>query len=66
MNTALPKKIILENIFSFHGGVHPQENKNQSATNGIITANIPQELVIPLQQHIGAPAKAIVNVGDKY
>jgi len=59
------KQINVENIFSFHGGVHPEQNKNQTANNGIINAGIPEELVIPLQQHIGAPAKVVVKVGDK-
>jgi electron transport complex protein RnfC len=55
----------IENIFSFHGGVHPEQNKAQTSKKGIINAGIPEELVIPLLQHIGAPAKPIVNVGDK-
>ncbi len=64
MNSALPKKITLENIFSFHGGVHPEENKQQTSSNGIVDAGLPKDLIVPLQQHIGAPAKAIVRVGD--
>lgn len=65
MNSVLSKKITLENIFSFHGGVHPEQNKNQTAHQGITDAQVPPELVIPLQQHIGAPAKPVVTVGDK-
>ena len=51
-------------IYAFHGGVHPPENKNQTSHKGIKTAEIPKELILPLQQHIGAAAKIIVNVGD--
>lgn len=52
-------------IFDFHGGIHPEENKQQTCHKGIKTASLPDEFIIPLQQHIGATAKAIVNVGDK-
>lgn len=65
MNSLSSKKINIDTIFTFHGGVHPTENKSQTANKGIINAELPKELIIPLQQHIGAPAKAIVNIGDK-
>ncbi len=58
------KKIVLQNIFGFHGGVHPEQNKTQTCDKGIEPAPLPQELILPLQQHIGAPASPIVNVGD--
>ncbi|MBV1920793.1 MAG: electron transport complex subunit RsxC, partial [Pseudomonadales bacterium] len=51
-------------IWDIPGGIHPAENKQQSLQSGIITANIPAELVVPVQQHIGAPGKPCVNVGD--
>lgn len=46
------------------GGIHPEENKlsNDSAT---ITAPLPKQVIIPMGQHIGAPAKPIVKRGDK-
>ncbi|WP_019530564.1 electron transport complex subunit RsxC [Dasania marina] len=47
------------------GGVHPPQNKSQSTGGPIQQASLPTELVLPLSQHIGAPAKAIVAVGDK-
>jgi len=47
------------------GGVHPPENKEQSLTQPIGSLPIPEKLVIPLGQHIGAPAIACVKVGDK-
>ncbi|KAA6348439.1 Electron transport complex subunit RnfC [termite gut metagenome] len=46
------------------GGVHPNENK-LSANRTIITAGVPKQAVILLEQHIGAPAKPIVAKGDK-
>jgi electron transport complex protein RnfC len=45
------------------GGIHPPENK-LSANVAITTLAIPEEVIIPLGQHIGAPAKAIVTKGD--
>lgn len=54
----------MRKIFGFHGGVHPPENKHQSVGSPIADAGIPPELIIPLSQHIGAPAKPAVAVGD--
>lgn len=51
-------------IWSFSGGIHPPENKHQSTTRPIRNAGIPQELVLPLQQHIGEPAELLVTPGD--
>lgn len=45
------------------GGVHPKDNKNKSAAS-INEAKLPDAVVIPLAQHIGKPAKAVVKVGD--
>ena len=50
--------------FDIHGGIHLSENKSQSVQTPIEQAPIPKTLTHPLSQHIGAPAKAIVNVGD--
>ena len=47
------------------GGIHPPENKTQSLQSPIEFAGIPSELVLPVSQHIGAPAKPIVAVGDR-
>ena len=55
----------MRKIFDFHGGIHPPENKHQSLRGGIRDAGIPPELVLPLSQHIGAPASPIVAVGDR-
>ncbi|MFC0876006.1 electron transport complex subunit RsxC [Saccharicrinis sp. FJH2] len=45
------------------GGVHPAENKF-SADKKIEILPVPEEVVIPLGQHIGAPATATVKKGD--
>lgn len=45
------------------GGVHPADNKI-SANKEIITLPLPKKAVIPLSQHIGAPAVPVVAKGD--
>lgn len=52
-------------VWDIHGGIHPAENKQQSVRTAIQQSSIPDELIFPLSQHIGAPAEAIVNIGDK-
>ncbi|MGI9285201.1 MAG: electron transport complex subunit RsxC [Pseudomonadales bacterium] len=52
-------------VFDIHGGVHPPENKTQSLSSQITAAGIPEYLVLPLSQTVGAPAKAIVRVGGQ-
>lgn len=50
--------------FTFKGGVHPDDGKNLSK-NKEVTELLPKgELVYPLSQHIGAPAKPVVGRGD--
>lgn len=46
------------------GGIHPPENKHQSTQQPIKIAALPDKVVLPLSQHIGAPAEPIVAVGD--
>ena len=45
------------------GGIHPPENK-LSAGKKIETLVLPKQVIIPLGQHIGAPAQALVKKGD--
>ena len=45
------------------GGVHPEANK-LSAAKPIEDAQLPKVAIIPLGQHIGAPATAVVQKGD--
>ncbi|ATS04671.1 electron transport complex subunit RsxC [Porphyromonas gingivalis] len=46
------------------GGIHPPENK-LSAGKPVEVLPIPSQVVIPLGQHIGAPAAATVKKGDE-
>ncbi|MBE6339708.1 MAG: electron transport complex subunit RsxC [Bacteroidales bacterium] len=45
------------------GGIHPNDNK-LSAGSAIQVLPVPQEVTVPVAQHIGAPAKPVVAVGD--
>ena len=46
------------------GGVHPHDNKEFSAHKAITAVPLPAKAIIPLVQHIGAPAKPVVQKGD--
>ena len=51
-------------LWEIPGGVHPPENKAQSVQQPIRPGPLPATLVVPLQQHIGAPARPVVQIGD--
>lgn len=53
-----------DNIWDFAGGIHPPEMKLQSSQTPMRVATLPDELVIPLQQHLGPEGELIVNVGE--
>ncbi len=47
------------------GGVHPHDNKVYSAHQPIQECQLPKKAIIPLVQHIGAPAQPVVEKGQK-
>ena len=49
---------------TFKGGAHPYEGKVLSENCAIEELRFDGEYIFPLSQHIGAPAKACVQVGD--
>ena len=49
----------------FFGGIHPKYNKEMSTRITTFHTITPKQVVIPLQQHIGAPCQSLVQVGDK-
>ncbi|MEY0176235.1 electron transport complex subunit RsxC [Providencia rettgeri] len=53
-----------DNIWDFKGGIHPPEMKLQSSQTPMRIASVPNELIIPLQQHLGPEGELIVQVGD--
>lgn len=54
----------MRKIWELPGGVHPPENKAQSMGSPIVDCPLANEYILPLNQHIGAPALPIVNVGE--
>ena len=55
----------MSTIYSFHGGIHPDEHKSESNGTPIQALPLPPQLILPVSQHIGAPAKPIVSVGQR-
>jgi Na+-translocating ferredoxin:NAD+ oxidoreductase subunit C len=53
------------NRHKFPGGAHPPDNKQRTSAKKTEDCPLPEELVIPLSQHIGAPAEACVKKGDR-
>ena len=51
-------------IYQFYGGVHPPQAKI-SSQGAIVSAPLLERYVIPLQMHIGAPARLLVQKGNK-
>ena len=52
-------------IWDIPGGIHPPERKDLSNRTPIQPAPLPRRLVLPLSQHIGAPAEPCVAVGER-
>jgi electron transport complex protein RnfC len=52
------------NIFTFRGGVHPPEEKELCKDVPIREAEIPETVIVPLVQHIGAPCEPTVSQGE--
>ena len=50
---------------SFKGGVHPPDHKELSAHLAISDIPLPEKMIIPLSQHLGAPAKPVVQKGEE-
>ena len=49
----------------FRHGVHPPELKELTSRLPIRRMPFPEEIVLPLRQHTGAPARALVRRGDR-
>ncbi|MCG9781147.1 electron transport complex subunit RsxC [Vibrio brasiliensis] len=62
---SLIEKIKSGALWSFPGGVHPAENKAQSVSEPLSRASIPQQIILPVKQHIGKPGTITVEVGEK-
>lgn len=51
---------------SFHrGGIHPPDNKARTEDKPLVESDPPDEVAVLMQQHIGAPAKPVVEKRDE-
>ena len=58
------KAIRGKSLEGWYGGIHPVEGKEPTEAKALVRFPVPETVVIPLSMHLGAPANAIVNVGD--
>jgi Na+-translocating ferredoxin:NAD+ oxidoreductase subunit C len=52
-------------LWKLHGGIHVPDEKDLANGCPIEPVALAERLIIPLQQHIGAPARARVKPGDR-
>ncbi len=52
-------------LFRFKGGVHPDEHKGPTSDLAVRPLPLPVRLHVPMQQHIGVPAKPSVKIGQR-
>ena len=68
MNAIINIKQLLKkstDIFKFHGGVHPPENKSLSTQLPVGELPLPKKLVLPLRQHVGNIPKIKVQINER-
>ncbi len=53
-----------KSLDGWYGGVHPVEGKEPTEAKALVRFPAPKIAVFPLSMHLGAPATAIVSVGD--
>ena len=49
---------------TFKGGIHPSYFKEFTKEKGLKQADPPKKVILPMQQHIGAPCTPLVKKGD--
>lgn len=52
-------------LLTFKGGIHPPDRKELTKDKPIGEARPPRTVAIPLSQHIGAPCKPVVTIGQE-
>ena len=52
-------------LLTFTGGIHPSDRKELSKDKPIREASLPERVIIPFSQHIGAPCKPLVTAGQE-
>jgi len=61
---SLIDKIKHGKLWNFHGGIHPSIKKVAKKIDSLANASLPNELVIPVLQHIGSQGELLICVGD--
>jgi electron transport complex protein RnfC len=56
---------MMRRLYNFPGGVRVREHKRESTSAPVARAAMPEKIILPLHQHIGVPAKAIVSPGER-
>jgi electron transport complex protein RnfC len=51
-------------VYPIPGGLHPPEHKAESNASPILAAPLSERYVVPLRQHLGQPARPLVQAGD--
>ncbi|ENQ9727550.1 electron transport complex subunit RsxC [Yersinia enterocolitica] len=54
-----------DNIWEFDGGIHPPEMKLQSSRVPMRIATLPEQLIVPLQQHLGPEGELRASTGER-
>ena len=59
------ERLSIGHLWDFPGGIKPAHHKSLSNKNLIQTPDLPEQLFIPVKQHVGVDGKLLVAVGDK-
>lgn len=57
--------ILVNHKKTFKGGIHPNEQKHLTENLPFESIPIPKQVIIPLEQHLGKPARPIVKKGTE-
>ena len=55
----------MHKLYKFHGGLHLDGHKAESLAHPLQQASLPEQLILPLRQHIGDYNKPVVEVGER-
>lgn len=56
---------LINRLFVGEWGVHPDDHKRPAADQPVRVMPVPARLYLPLQQHLGGPARPVVLVGQR-
>ena len=56
---------LINRLFAGEWGVHPDDHKRPAADQPVRVMPVPARLYLPLQQHLGGPARPVVLVGQR-